>query len=180
MLRTGKTVLAKKAARKVRDASAWLFSWLWGLAQVIGRWFRKYGFAILVLVALGSAGYLAANVAIPDPVPDFALQSKEIYRLEIGAAFFVVFYLAVMTFVLALSGRGFAQIGTKGVAADEVVVNRKQNLAFRTLARSTRSALTGIADLRAGFRNVDKALESHEERLEKLEKKPRTAGKAKS
>lgn len=134
------------------------------------RWLRKYGFAIMVLAAICGATYLGVTVNVPKEVPDFALRSSEIYRLEVGAAFFIAFYLVAMTFVLALSGRGFAQIGAKGVATDEVVVNRKQNLAFRTLARSNRSALTGIADLRDGFRNVDKTLESQDERLEKLEK----------
>jgi hypothetical protein len=80
----------------------------------VERWFRRYGFAALVLGALACACHLAGSATVPDPVPDFALQAEEIYRLEIGAAFFVAFYLATMAFVLALSGKGFAEFGTKG------------------------------------------------------------------
>ena len=70
---------------------------------MVERGIRRYGFAGLVSGALACALYLAGSVAVPDPVPDFALQAEEIYRLEIGAAFFIAFYLAAMAFVLALS-----------------------------------------------------------------------------
>jgi len=84
--------------------------------------FERYGFAFLVLVALASASYLAGSAAVPEPVPDYALQAEEIYRLEIGAAFFVAFYLATLAVVLALKGKGFTEFGTQGVKAQQVVV----------------------------------------------------------
>ncbi|HWA54348.1 MAG TPA: hypothetical protein VG816_09275 [Solirubrobacterales bacterium] len=134
---------------------------------------RQYGFAVLVLASLVGATYLAKTVKVPHDVPDFALQAESIYRLEIGAASFVVFYLGVMAFVLALGGRGFAQFGTKGVATDQVV-DRQQNLAVRGLARTNRLALTGLADLRAVLQSVAKTLESHDERLGRLEERAET------
>jgi hypothetical protein len=66
------------------------------------HWFRVRVLPVLVLAALAGAGYLAANVRVPTPVPDFALQAAAVYRLEVGAACFAVFYLAAWAFALAL------------------------------------------------------------------------------
>lgn len=85
------------------------------------RWLRTSGFPLLVLAALAVSTYLAASARVPAPVPDFALQAAAVYRLEVGAACFAVLYLAAMAFVLALAGRGFAEVGTKGLRATEVV-----------------------------------------------------------
>jgi hypothetical protein len=70
----------------------------------VHRWPHNYGFALLVLIALACASYLAGSAAVPEPVPDIALRSPEIYRLEIATAFSVAFYLATMAVVLALRG----------------------------------------------------------------------------
>ena len=91
------------------------------------RWPRQYGFAFLVFVALACASFLAGSAAVPEPVPDYALQAEEIYRLEIGAAFFVAFYLALMAVVLALGGRGFAELGTQGLKAQRVIFQQNSN-----------------------------------------------------
>lgn len=85
------------------------------------RWLKHYGFALLVFVALACASFLAGSVAIPEPVPDYALQAEEIYRLEIGVAFFVAFYLATIAVILALGGSGFAEFGTQGLKAQRVI-----------------------------------------------------------
>lgn len=53
------------------------------------RWLKNYGFATLVMAGAVAAIYAAATVAVPDPVPDFALKAREIYQLEVGMAFFV-------------------------------------------------------------------------------------------
>lgn len=76
---------------------------------------------MLVLADLIGSAYLAASARVPNPVPDFALQAASVYRLEIGAACFVVIYLAAMAFFLALDGRGFAELGTRGLKAQQVV-----------------------------------------------------------
>lgn len=89
-------------------------------------WLRHYGFAFLVVMALACASFLAGSAAVPDPVPDYALQAEEIYRLEIGAAFFVAFYLATMAVVLALTGKGFAEFGTQGLKAHRVITQQKE------------------------------------------------------
>jgi hypothetical protein len=90
----------------------------------VHRWLKHYGFAFLVFMALACASFLAGSVEIPEPVPDYALQAEEIYRLEIGVAFFVAFYLAVMAVVLAFSGKGFAELGTNGLKAQRVIVQQ--------------------------------------------------------
>lgn len=83
------------------------------------RRLRNQGFPILVLVSLIVSGYLAATAHVPDPVPSFALQAAAVYRLEVGGACFAAFYLAAMALVLALDGRGFAELGTRGLRAAE-------------------------------------------------------------
>jgi hypothetical protein len=116
---------------------------------------RQYGFAFLVFVALACASLLAGSAAVPGPVPDYALQSEEIYRLEIGAAFFVAFYLATMAVMLALSGRGFAEFGTRGLRAETVVShNVREELDHRILEK---------------LREASSDLEDVQERLKKLE-----------
>jgi hypothetical protein len=121
------------------------------------RWAKNYGFAFLLLAGLVGSVCVAATTAVPDPVPDFALQAEAIYRLEIGAAFFAVFYLVTMAMVLALDGRGFAEIGTKGLKAQRVV-NRASARQQQELHRQWR------LDSRTKGR-----LDEHETRLEKLE-----------
>jgi H+/gluconate symporter-like permease len=90
----------------------------------VARRLKGYGFAFLVFVALACASYLAGSATAPEPVPDYALQAAEIYRLEIGAAFFVAFYLAVLAVVLALGGKGFTELGTRGLKAQQVVAQQ--------------------------------------------------------
>jgi hypothetical protein len=145
---------------RIRRARVWLY-----------RWFKKYGFAVLVLIAVGGACYLAASVDVPDPAPDFALKSRQVYRLEIGGIFFAVFYLVALTFVLALSGRGFAQVGTQGFKAEKVVVDQKQNTVFHGQRRINRTMRDGLADLRAGMRTIDETLSEHQKQLDRLKEK---------
>lgn len=123
------------------------------------RWIRSYGFATLVVASAAIAVYLAATVAVPDPVPDFALKAREIYRLEVGMAFFVAFYLAAMAIALALDGRGFAELGTKGLKAGKIVdkaADRHQQ---------------GLRRQRNLDRRTKERLREHDVRLEKLEEK---------
>lgn len=127
------------------------------------RWLKHYGFAFLVFVALACASFLAGSVAIPEPVPDYALQAEEIYRLEVGVAFFAAFYLALMAFLLALGGRGFAEFGAHGLKAQTVVAQRtRQQDALSRQREIDRQALARLEKLR-------KKLEQQEERLEQLE-----------
>lgn len=127
------------------------------------RLLEHYGFAFLVFVALACASFLAGSAAVPEPVPDYALQAEEVYRLEIGAAFFVAFYLALMAFLLALGGRGFAEFGSSGIRAQTVVDQQARQQ--RSLSRQRdldRQTLAKLESLKRG-------LEQQEKRLEQLE-----------
>lgn len=138
------------------------------------RLLRRYGFAALVLGALACACYLAGSTTVPDPVPDFALRAEEIYRLEIGGAFFVAFYLATMAFVLALSGRGFAEVGTQGLKAQEVVDRQsgeRQQEAISEQRKFDRRMREKLEEMTFAIDDVEDELSSHEQRLERLEEK---------
>jgi hypothetical protein len=136
-------------------------------------WFKSYGFAMLVLVALAGALWIAAHVAVPAPAPDFALRAEEIYRLEVGAAFFVAFYLVAMALVLALSGRGFAEFGSGGLKAADVIdrqalEGQQQSLAEqRRLDRQMRERLE---EARVADEAIRQELKSHAQRLQRLER----------
>lgn len=119
------------------------------------------------MVAIACGSFLAGSVEIPEPVPTFALQAAEIYRLEVGVAFFAVFYVAAMTLLLALSGRGFAEVGTKGLKAAQIVMKRNATLLQqRQVDEQTRAILTEFgADLEV----VQAELEACQHRLEILE-----------
>lgn len=68
----------------------------------------------------GSA-FVMATARPPATVPDYALQAPFVYRLELGAACFIAVYLAAMAFFLALDGRGFIELGAKGLKAEQVI-----------------------------------------------------------
>jgi hypothetical protein len=124
----------------------------------VRHWFKSYGFATLVVASAAIAGYMAAAVSVPDPVPDFALRAREIYRLQVGSAFFVAFYLLAMAIALALDGRGFAELGTKGLRPEQII----DQTADQQLTLHRQWELD---------RRTVKRLNDHEKRLEKLEKK---------
>ncbi len=82
-----------------------------------------------------------------------SLQAAAVYRLEVGAASFALLYLAAMTFILALDGKGFVEFGTQGFRAKRVVQapDKKQEWA--------------IAEQMMLFRNTRKNLETTEKAL---------------
>jgi hypothetical protein len=65
----------------------------------------RWGFAVLVAVAIAIGLLVALTVAPPPDVPAVALQAPIIYRVEVGAAVFLGLYLATMAFALALQNR---------------------------------------------------------------------------
>jgi hypothetical protein len=83
-------------------------------------WIERWGFAILVGLAVLAATYVGWKVGVPSPVPDFALNAATIYRVEVGAATFLGLYLVAMAFVLALNNRGFSEIGVNGLKAQDI------------------------------------------------------------
>lgn len=125
---------------------------------------RHHGFPLLVIVGLAVSGYLAASAQVPDPVPDFALQATAVYRLEVGGACFAVLYLAAMALVLALDGRGFAELGTKGLRAVEVTrATDEQQAQFNQDMKER------FDEADAAIRSAVKTLNRQEKQLEKLE-----------
>ncbi|MGN6275564.1 MAG: hypothetical protein ACTHNP_06505 [Solirubrobacterales bacterium] len=128
------------------------------------RRIRDIGFPLLVLMALAVSGYLAASARAPDPVPDFALQASAVYRLEVGAACFAVFYLTAMALVLALDGRGFAEVGTKGLRAVQVV-----KAADKQQARINEDMRKSLDETNAAIRSAVKTLNRQEKQLEELQ-----------
>jgi hypothetical protein len=78
----------------------------------------RYGLAFAVLMALACGCYFAASTHVPHPVPGFALRSPGIYRLEIGAAFFVASFLAAMAVLQALRDGGFPTFEAKRLESD--------------------------------------------------------------
>lgn len=133
------------------------------------RTLEKYGFAFLVLMALACASYLAGTAAAPEPVPDFALRAEEIYRLEIGMAFFVAFYLVTLTFLLALNGRGFAEFGTRGLKVEKIVERSEDG--FRQQAEIDRQTRKTLNEFDAAMKDMQAELDSHRKHLESMEAK---------
>jgi hypothetical protein len=106
-----------------------------------------------VLVALVGSGCVAISSRLPASVPDYALQSSAVYRLEIGAACFSVAYLAAMAFFLALDGRGFVELGTRGLKAERVVraTDDEQDVALTKQIEANRSLDERLKDVEAGL-----------------------------
>jgi hypothetical protein len=80
----------------------------------------RWGFAAMVAVAISAGIIAAATVSIPADVPAVALRAAAVYRVEVGAAVFFGLYLATMALVLAAHNRGFAEIGTVGIRAQDL------------------------------------------------------------
>jgi hypothetical protein len=109
---------------------------------------------------------MAGTAATPEPVPDFALRAPEIYRLEIGAAFFAAFYLATLAFLLALGGRGFAEFGPRGLKIDQIL---RSNTALRQQRHIDHWTEGLLKELDADLKVIQAELASQQERLEILE-----------
>jgi hypothetical protein len=92
----------------------------------VKAWLVNYGFAGLVLLAFAGGVIAAQQTDVPPAgeLPGLAFGSQVLYRNEIGGVSFVFYYLMALVFVLALNGRGFTEIGPKGVR-DGKVVNRE-------------------------------------------------------
>ena len=134
-------------------------------------WIRNHGFPLLVIAALVGSGYITASARVPDPVPDYALQAAAVYRLEVGAACFVVAYLAAMAFFLALDGRGFAELGTRGLRPDQVVLSTDEE--EETLSRQMmliRINEENLQNVKAELHHALARLSEQEQRLRRLEK----------
>lgn len=86
------------------------------------------------------------------------------YRLEVGAACFAAFYLAAMALVLALDGRGFAELGTKGLRAVEVT-----RAADEQQAQFNQDIKRSLEKTNAAVKTTAEAVSKQRKRLEKME-----------
>ena len=72
------------------------------------------------------AGAVAAGFAVgfavtpPATMHAVALSAEAVYRLEGGGALFIGLYVAAMAFALAVQNRGFTEIGSGGVRAQDL------------------------------------------------------------
>jgi hypothetical protein len=137
------------------------------------KWFKNFGFALLVLAALIIAAGIALECGVPSPVPDFALSSEEIYRTEVGGGCFLGFYLAATALVWALNGRGITEVGAKGVKAKEFVkreVDKKQQKSIDKQSVADRAMLQSIEELKATTLTLGTAVREIRGRLDEIEK----------
>jgi hypothetical protein len=71
-------------------------------------------------VALAVSLTVAVTVPAPTELPSVALSAVAVYRLEVGGALFIGLYVAAMAFALAVQNRGFTEIGSGGVRAQDL------------------------------------------------------------
>jgi uncharacterized membrane protein len=82
----------------------------------------RWGFAVMVGVAISAGIAAGVTVATPADVPSIALRAVPVYRVEVGAAVFFGLYLAAMALVLAMHNRAFTELGSGGVRAQDLAV----------------------------------------------------------
>ena len=85
-----------------------------------GLWLARWGFALAVAVALVVSLTIAATVPVPTELPSVALNAVAVYRLEVGGALFIGLYAAAMALALAVQNRGFTEIGSREVRAQDL------------------------------------------------------------
>jgi hypothetical protein len=74
----------------------------------------------MVAAAIAVGFLVALTVTPPAEVPTVALRASAVYRVEVGAAVFFGLYVATMAFALALQNRGFTEIGSGGIRAQDL------------------------------------------------------------
>ncbi|HMI82009.1 MAG TPA: hypothetical protein VK480_09510 [Solirubrobacterales bacterium] len=67
-----------------------------------------------------AAAWAGCATSLPASIPDFALRSAVIYRVEVALAAFAGPYLILMALFLALHNRGFSDIGVNGLRAQDM------------------------------------------------------------
>src|SRR4029077_17767010 len=153
-----------------RSALGWFLRRAAWAARALHAAALRFGFALLVLTALALSARIALCVSVPDPVPAFAIQAEPVYKLEVGAACFVGFYLAIASFVLALHNRGFIRFGTRAVEPGSLgKVDQEQMESAAEQAQALRQLGRGVSAIRVGVAGLKSTLAKHGKRLEVLE-----------
>jgi hypothetical protein len=134
-------------------------------------WLRQLGFPLSVLAGLAASAYLASSVRVPDSVPDYALQAAPVYRLEVGVACFGVFYLAAIAFLLALEGRGFVELGARGMKAGRVIqaADDEQDVTLAKQMKLLGDMKEDVTTVKSALREAVLDLKVQERRLDRLE-----------
>ena len=132
---------------------------------------RDNGFPLLVFTDLFFSAYQGANVQVPATAPDFALQAAAVYRLEVGAACFVVIYLAAMAFFLALDGRGFVEFGTRGLKTAPIIqaADDDEQVTVAEQIEVNQSLENELEDVKSALRSVIDDINGQEDRLLEIE-----------
>jgi len=104
-------------------------------------------------------------------VPDYALQAAAVYRLEVGAACFVVIYLAAIAFFLALDGRGFAELGTRGLKAAQIIraADDDDQVTLAEQIEVNRNLERELDDVKADLQSAVDDINRQEDRLLEME-----------
>jgi hypothetical protein len=107
-------------------------------ALTLARW----GFAAMVAAAIATGLIVGMTVSPPTDIPTVALQSAVVYRVEVGGAVFAALYVVALAFALALRNRGFTEIGTAGIRAQDLAtvpdLISTQEASMELLSRSPR------------------------------------------
>lgn len=133
---------------------------------------RTFGFPLLVVLDLAGSAYLVASVRVPTTVPDYALRAAAVYRLEVGAACFVVLYLAAMAFFLALDGRGFIELGGKGLRTEQIIrgAGDEQLVTLANQMKLIRNSGNNLLEMEAALHRAATHVEEQVQRLHELQK----------
>jgi hypothetical protein len=139
------------------------------LAHVLlERWFPLL-LTVLVVAAAGCGLAIGLRVPVPDPVPEFALRARPVYRAEVGAAWFVLVYLGIIAVALAADGRGFIKFGSGGVEAGQLLKKRRarkrSSRAISRLQDGLKTVGGSLAALKAGLTNLAARHDELEERV---------------
>jgi hypothetical protein len=97
--------------------------------HLIRLWFARWGFALMVAGSIGGGFVAALAVNPPATVPAVALNATSVYRLEVGGVLFAGLYIAALAFALAVQNRGFTEIGSGGIRAQDLAVTLPELIA---------------------------------------------------
>ena len=75
---------------------------------------------MMVAAAMVLGAGIALTAVPPPEIPTAALRSAAVYRVEVGGAVFLGLYLAAMALALAIQNRGFTEIGSGGIKAQDL------------------------------------------------------------
>jgi hypothetical protein len=148
-----------------------LRSWARPYWLAVKAWLINYGFAALVLIALVGGIVVAQQTHVPETsdLPGLAFGSQLLYRNEIGGISFIFYYLIVLVFVLALNGRGFTEIGPKGVR-DGKVVNKETQETIKGQEQSIEALTRDLKKSTEATRMLSEEVAMLRKRLDDLEK----------